>query len=392
MIFFLFGRVPAQLVARRLLRESVGMRFLATKVPTMRRTWRVKTQLVVPILLVATSTLFALGLVEIAFSAFLWYPPAVRALPSHVRNVVRRYYLGVDRAVVQGMAACSQYDARVFYTLKPGGCVQKEREFRVQYNVNSQGMRDSELALEAPRMIVIGDSFAMGWGVAQESTFPKRVEAAWGQRVLDAGISSYGTARETSLLAMQDLSALEYVVVQYESNDVAENRSFLENNYRLPIGSREKYQAMVDGTTKRRPYVPGDRVRWLIALLFGRLAPQPLTAQTQGPELSEDSASFAEQAHMFLEVLCHNFAASHPRVKIMAFRLDSYAKNDSRFASELQLQKVSAQFPPNIQELDVEDFSNRLDESYSFDLDDHLRPEGHQVIADVILSRLKSGW
>ena len=167
--------------------------------PATGSTRRDKTRFVVPLLLI-TTTLLGLGVFELILSALLWYPPLVRVVPAHLGNMAVRYYDAADRAVVQGMESCAQYDSRLFYTLKPGTCVQTEREFSVAYAINSQGLRDSETALTAPRMIVIGDSFAMGWGVAQQSAFAKLVEAEWGHSVLNAGISSYGTARETSLL------------------------------------------------------------------------------------------------------------------------------------------------------------------------------------------------
>ena len=51
---------------------------------------------------------------------------------------------------------------------------------------------------------MLGDSYAMGWGVEQGESFPEILEAATGLRVLNAGVPSYGTPRELLMLERLD--------------------------------------------------------------------------------------------------------------------------------------------------------------------------------------------
>ena len=74
-------------------------------------------------------------------------------------------------------------------------------------------MRDDEESLKAPEVIVLGDSVAMGWGIEQNETMAQQIEAMAGLKVLNAGISSYGTVREMKLLNRLDLSRVKYLVI-----------------------------------------------------------------------------------------------------------------------------------------------------------------------------------
>ena len=88
----------------------------------------------------------------------------------------RVYHMEQDRKMMQYLADCARYDNELAYTLKPGSCQVASREFDVGYRINSAGARDEEASLESPQVVVIGDSHAMGWGVAQEHTFPELLE------------------------------------------------------------------------------------------------------------------------------------------------------------------------------------------------------------------------
>ena len=69
---------------------------------------------------------------------------------------------------------------------------------------------------------------AMGWGVSEGATFGKRLEGRTGLRVLEAGISSYGTARELTILRRSDTQDTRYLIIQYKSNDLDDNLAFVQ--------------------------------------------------------------------------------------------------------------------------------------------------------------------
>src|SRR5262247_2800189 len=64
-------------------------------------------------------------------------------------------------------------------------------EFRVHYRINQFGYRDrldrrAERTPGVPRIVLLGDSFAAGWGVEFEETFGNRFERATGIEVVNA--------------------------------------------------------------------------------------------------------------------------------------------------------------------------------------------------------------
>ncbi|MGO8056386.1 hypothetical protein, partial [Rhizobium leguminosarum] len=73
----------------------------------------------------------------------------------------------------------------------------------------------------------------------------QQIEKISGLRVLNAGISSYGTAREIELLKQLDTSALKFIMIQYCSNDDAENNASKANQYHLKISSRDSFESVL---------------------------------------------------------------------------------------------------------------------------------------------------
>ncbi len=76
----------------------------------------------------------------------------------------------------------------------------------VKVNINSQGIRDHEYTYTKPkgifRILAIGDSFTLGWGVSEDLTFPKLLEQMFNQNsarkteVINYGVGNYNTEQE----------------------------------------------------------------------------------------------------------------------------------------------------------------------------------------------------
>ena len=145
------------------------------------------------------SLFIALLLVEALLVVVLSHPSLISAKDgsvSRVLGILRQYYMESDRAIVQFDPQCFRFDPELTYTLKPeSSCTVVNREHEVEYRANRQGLRDSESALVHPGIVVVGDSHAMGWGVAQSESFPKVLERELKVPVLNAaGVSAARTA------------------------------------------------------------------------------------------------------------------------------------------------------------------------------------------------------
>jgi lysophospholipase L1-like esterase len=98
----------------------------------------------------------------------------------------------------------------------------------VPYRTNADGFRDPARAAKrqrVPRVLVLGDSYTFGWGVADHQPYPQRAEALLRERGIDvevitAGVPGYNTEQEAFLLReLLPRYRPDVVVVGYVMND-----------------------------------------------------------------------------------------------------------------------------------------------------------------------------
>lgn len=302
--------------------------------------------------------------------ALLHSPSLSRRLPPGPRRVLREAYLHRPVRPFK-MAEMARHDAELGYTLEPGRFLFATDEFAVPFEVNRLGLRDSEEAARAPEIIVLGDSYAMGWGVRQEETLAKRLEALTGLKTLNAAVSSYGTARQLRLLDRLDTSRLRYLVVQYCDNDIWENEDFRERGG-LAAVSREVYLEKV--FRNERGYVPGAYARELARSAL-RLSPAWLHMSRPSPSAPLD--------------LFHGaFAATRKDlsgVQVIVFEADFQGVD--RWLIPLLAKNPRAprrRLPEHLRRLRVVRLSPEMTEADRFVLDQHWRASGHELAARKI--------
>ena len=307
--------------------------------------------------------------------------------PEWLLGLERKAYQD-QRRTIQYERACARYDEGLTYTLRPGHCTFANDEFSVGVDVNRLGVRDDEASLEAPEVVVVGDSFAMGWGVEQNETFAQQLEARTRLRVLDAAVSSYGTARELSMLGRIDTSRLRLLVIQYcRDNDYDENRSALEHGGRLPILPRETYEAIVDTPVQRPGYWFGKHVYRLLRELLGARPPWEEKLRSRG-EAAPERVDAATEARAFLELLARApVDLSH--VQIVVLDLDGWGHLDDDFLDAVDALVAKGELPrpgAGLRTLRLRHDLNARRHFYC--LDDHLNAAGHRVVSDALVELL----
>jgi lysophospholipase L1-like esterase len=320
------------------------------------------------------------ALVEGAVALLLTHPPRTSVL----RGLAREYYASFDRAIIQTDPRFARYDPELFYTLRPGRFVFAQREFAHEFRVNSLGVRDEETALDGPEIVVIGDSVAMGWGVAQEEAFPALLAHATGRRVLNTAVSSYGTVREMRLLERIDRRRLAWLIVQYNANDVGENRLFQQRANVHVGGSRERFDAISRRYEARRAYYPG-KYAWesLLRVRKGirdRLNPRP----PRGPE-----PTAGEEADAFLNALLHAGSVDFERVRLVVLDITGEGAT-SRMVPALRARIARADLPAGIRGAQLFDMNVRLGRDDFRALDDHPNANAHRKIADTVIAAMQS--
>jgi lysophospholipase L1-like esterase len=173
------------------------MRFLQARWP----------RLVLKIGLGGVATVLALGLCELGARVILPAPPD----PTREPQIVQRY------------------DPEIRYTLVPDQRGWIDDGF---VTINSLGFRGRETKTPKPagvyRIVTIGDSLTLGWGVNDDETFSAQLERQLQSHfphrpidVVNLGVSGYDTRQEVALLK-RNLSQLDpdLVLVGFYSNDV----------------------------------------------------------------------------------------------------------------------------------------------------------------------------
>jgi len=125
----------------------------------------------------------------------------------------------------------------------------------VQIRTNNFGMRGPDIQVHCPknrRVLFLGTSGTMGWGVPEEKTLPARIAAGLGDdvEVLNAGIGNYNTVRYVQLfmtrLAMLDPTD---IVINYSLNDARamkpEIRNWLISHSQLAVTIWTAWNAII---------------------------------------------------------------------------------------------------------------------------------------------------
>jgi hypothetical protein len=140
-------------------------------------------------------------------------------------------------------------------------------EYRVDFSINEQGIRDPRVfKVKKPkdvlRVLILGDSFAMGYGVSYEDSVPAHLESLLSGyldgpvEVINLGVSGFGTAESLIALEADGWAFEPDIVMSYWHG------SDLQDNVRSQL-----YELSAAGLVrKNRTYLPAVALRtWLFS-------------------------------------------------------------------------------------------------------------------------------
>ncbi|MCI0558735.1 MAG: GDSL-type esterase/lipase family protein [Nitrososphaera sp.] len=122
-----------------------------------------------------------------------------------------------------------KYDSLLGWAHQPGQeGVFETPQFRTFVRINQKGLRDREHSYERPqdtrRILVIGDSFAWGYGVEESERFSQVLETSLDVEVINAGVSGYSTDQELLWLRGEGVKyETDLVLLVFAGNDMGEN-------------------------------------------------------------------------------------------------------------------------------------------------------------------------
>ena len=320
-----------------------------------------------------------LFILEIVMLFLVRHPRVLRIFSHKFQNVITYLYVQSERKIMQFQEGCGCYHPDLGYTLKPGKFVFTEREFSNAYFINSLGVRDTEEALLRPEIVIIGDSFALGWGVDQDETFAKLLERKTKLKLLNTSVPSYGTVREMLMLRRVNLSNLKCLIIQYCGDDYDENLSYYLNGNRPQIMRGVTFDKLLEHHSTEKRYFLG---KYLMLKIKKKINERKSKSQADIPVIKLNDVD------LFLHVLKQN-PDMLSSVPIIVFEMNGRDQSNT-FTDGLKQKALNIDNPAFIKNLIIVDMSQYLRENNFFVLDDHLNPSGHLIVADILYQAIKN--
>lgn len=157
-----------------------------------------------------------------------------------------------------------------------------DTSYKIDFKLNSMGLRDDEISEKKPdgvyRVIALGDSFTLGFGVNREDLFVDVLEQWWNEEgrrveVINSGTEGYSTDQQ--VVWFEEVGSKldpDLVLIFPYEND-------LYWNGRSVYVGREKPRYNADGTRENRTIAEPEATPWvegfaLTSKLFGKGRPQ----------------------------------------------------------------------------------------------------------------------
>lgn len=129
-----------------------------------------------------------------------------------------------------------KYDSLLGWVHQPGQQgIFETPQFRTSVRINETGLRDRSHSYSrqnsSPRILVLGDSFAWGYGVEEPDRFSQQLEKSMDVEVINAGVSGYSTDQELLWYKNEGIKYdTDLVILQLAGNDVGDNTQELVSN------------------------------------------------------------------------------------------------------------------------------------------------------------------
>ena len=228
----------------------------------------------------------------------------------------------------------AQPDEPWLYGLKPRARAVDTTQRSVVYSVNEDGYRGPRVPIERSagvlRVLVLGDSVAFGYGVAEEKSFPRLLEQRLGRQVptevVNLGVSGYNAFNQAALFEGRGARYRpDLVLVAFCVNDLNDPTVHFDAQTRLRLGAIPD-EAFPDPAWRQRYASAGTGLLDEVcrsSLLCGRVKQAGRALRSDGSEgerLSDTVAPRALGRGPARRWLAENYGRIHQRADAIGAR------------------------------------------------------------------------
>jgi hypothetical protein len=277
------------------------------------------------------------------------------------------------RKIWQTQKDCVEPDERLIYVPRIGSCRFTNAEFDTTLHFeeggrvrNSMPEKTSEIGIA-----VLGDSYAMGWGVNDRETFANILQDELKKPVYNLAVSSYGTVRELMRLQQSGLiDNVDTVLIQYAANDLMENAALDQEEKFLQ--AKALFQEMFNRVRSSSDHSVLESIRRAVSFSIEKPIRNLRDLFIRAPR----SNQFAPHYQYLMPVL-KRFAPLMNKKRVIVFSVDEPGFDDFPTGKDI--------FMSNIEFVNL-----KLDSEDYYLIDSHLNSAGHAKLGRLLAAYLSA--
>ena len=287
-----------------------------------------------------------------------------------LQEAQRYFYFGGIRQIWQYDSRCAVEDSLLIYKPLNGKCVFNNLEFDTTLTFDDNGRSVSNRPNSMDKTVVIlGDSYAMGWGVNDNETFASQLQLLTNRPVFNFGVSSYATEREIGrLLQWEHSNSVDTIIIQYCNNDLNENKSYPVDR---DLGAK-RFRSARDSYVQ--PNIPRSSLS-----IYESIASKDYTSFLP---FGDSKKPADDRINPHVDGVVHvldNYRSYLKGKRVIIFYANKYAKQQKKpWSQEIAKDGYTLEF------IDLE-----FVRGHHFNIDDHLNVSGHAFAAQRLAEIIK---
>ena len=313
----------------------------------------------IPLIVINFFLLFFFTYLICAFLLILKIFPNMELFNAYQKNF---YIESGLRKIWQNDSECVEYDNELIYVPKLKNCNFKNIEFNTNISFDKFGRYSNHPITKTNNdnsIAVIGDSFAMGWGVNDDETFSALLEKNLNRNVYNLSVSSYGTKRELIRLEKSNLlHTIDTIILAYCYNDYSENLNYKKDS----LNNLESFNLVTSSNTSNNWKKLRRMFRYSVQI------PKDLFKEV-------NNLDFTHHRDLLLKVI--NEYPSIKEKKLYIIYINGKNLNFKNFPNGKYDKNKNIEFV-NIETLN----------DHYYKIDGHLNKKGHKFIADELYEKV----